>query len=139
MPTIDVDALAPTLASADFKTIDPLLFKLEEFLTLRTYLSGYALSPSDKKVWTALQSNKVALGLVRKSKFTNVTRWFTYIETVHPEVKEEATAGKAKGDKKVGANYNIGLTDTEGGVVTRFPPEPSYVALPNQPLMAAVC
>ena len=124
MKVIDADSLAPVLASADFKTVEPLLFQLEEFLTLRTYLSGYDLSESDKKVWTALLSNKVALGPVRKGKFANVTRWFSYIETTHPDIKEEAAGGKQK-EKKTGANYNIVLQGTEKGVVTRFPPEPS--------------
>lgn len=40
-----------------------------------------------------------------------------------PSKKSE---GAGKGEKKAkGASYNIGLKDTENGVVTRFPPEPS--------------
>ncbi|KKY15884.1 putative glutamyl-trna synthetase [Phaeomoniella chlamydospora] len=37
--------------------------------------------------------------------------------------KDKAAAPKPKG--KGGANYNIGLKNTDKGVVTRFPPEPS--------------
>lgn len=125
MKSLDVDSLAPTLATADFKAIDPLLFQLEEFLMLRTYLSGYGLSESDRKVWLALYSNKVSLGLVRKTKYPSVTRWFTFIESTHPEVKEQAAGEKSKIEKKGGASYSIGLSGTENGVVTRFPPEPS--------------
>lgn len=122
--SMDFDTLAPALAGGDFKSLEPLLLDLEKFLTLRTYLSGYDLSPADKKVWTALRNNKVAIGLVRKGSFASVTRWFNLIEAAHPEVKEEASGGKPKA-KKGGANYNIGLPNTENGVVTRFPPEPS--------------
>lgn len=37
---------------------------------------------------------------------------------------QTSSPGAAKG-KKQGANYNIGLKDTQNGIVTRFPPEPS--------------
>lgn len=123
MSGIDFDTLAPALAAADFKSLEPLALQLEKYLTLRTYLDGYDLSDTDRKVWTALRSNKVAMGSVRKGTFASVARWFNYIETTHPELKEEAPG--AKKANKGGANYNIGLSNTENGVVTRFPPEPS--------------
>ena len=124
MAKIDVASLTPTLATADFKALEPLLLQLEEALTLRTYLDGYGseLSALDKDVWTALKGNKFAMGTVRKAAFANVTRWFTYLEATHPELKPAAPVAKKE---KSGANYNIGLTNTEAGVVTRFPPEPS--------------
>ena len=126
MGSIDFDTFAPALAAGDFKSLEPLLLQLEKHLTLRTYVSGYELSDIDKKVWGALRNNRVAIGLVRKGSFANVTRWFNYIETAHPELQEEVGA-KTKGKKNNGggANYNIGLPNTENGVVTRFPPEPS--------------
>ncbi|KAF7561803.1 hypothetical protein G7046_g2356 [Stylonectria norvegica] len=127
MSTFDAETIAPVLVVADFKTAEPLLAQLDKFLTLRTYVNGYSLGSSDEQVWTALRTSKVAIGLVRKGTFANVTRWFNYIDAAHPEVKEKITTDKpAKAtDKSGGANYNIGLSNTENGVVTRFPPEPS--------------
>jgi glutamyl-tRNA synthetase len=113
---------AEKIGAADFKTLGPLVADLDKHLTLRTYLNGYSLSQDDEKVWTALRTNKVAIGLVRKGAYTNVTRWFKLIEEAHPELNQKLNAGKEK--RAGGANYNIGLSNTENGVVTRFPPEP---------------
>lgn len=130
MSGIDFETFAPALAAGDFKSLEPLMLQLEKYLTLRTYLDGYDISDTDRKVWTSLRSNKVAMGSVRKGAFASVARWFNYLETTYPELKEEAPG--AKKANKGGANYNIGLPNTENGVVTRFPPEPSYVlSTPN--------
>ncbi len=115
------------LAPQDFKTIEPLFRDLDSFLTLRTYLGGYSLSTDDAAVWTTISSNKVALGLVRRSAFQNVTRWFTHLEMTHPEMVAEAKSRRTTESRPApDANrYSIKLQDTENGVVTRFPPEPS--------------
>lgn len=125
MSGIDFDTLAPALAAGDFKSLEPLVLQLEKYLTLRTYIEGYDLSATDRKVWSALRTNKVAMGFMRKGTFASVTRWFNYLEATHPDLKEEVAGPKKS---KTGANYNIGLQNTENGVVTRFPPEPSYVS-----------
>ncbi len=128
---VAVDRLTTSLAATNSNELEKPLFELEGLLTLRTYLSGYELDTSERNLWVILRTNKVANGLVRQGVFTNVTRWFLYIEAVHPEIQEEIRAAQtAEKDKKAalskaGASYNIGLKDTENGVVTRFPPEPS--------------
>jgi len=122
---------APGLSTPDFKAIEAVLLEIEQFLTLRTYLDGYELTSADSDVWTALRTNKVANGIVRKGSMANVARWFSFIEASHPEIQGEIQAAQAKEKEKraaaskAGGNYNIGLKNTENGVVTRFPPEPS--------------
>lgn len=82
-------------------------------------------------MWGALRGNRAAYGYIKKSQLVNVGRWFRYIEETNPWLSEaidtlnvqvkENRAVKAK----EGASYEISLPDTEKGVVTRFPPEPS--------------
>jgi glutamyl-tRNA synthetase len=124
---------APSLSNPDFKIVEGILLELDQYLTLRTYLDGYQLSSVDKDIWTALRTNKVASGIIRKhgGSLTNVARWSSFIEASHPEIQGDIKAAQAKEKEKhaaaskAGGNYNIGLKNTENGVVTRFPPEPS--------------
>lgn len=94
-------------------------------------MGGYTLSQKDKTLWSNLRMNKVALGLIRRSAFLNVTRWFAYLETTCPEVQDEVKIrqNEAKSTtapaSQSASRYNMQLQDTENGVVTRFPPEPS--------------
>jgi glutamyl-tRNA synthetase len=122
---------APSLSTSDFKAIEAVLVELEQHLTLRTYLEGYQLNSTDKDIWTALRANKIANGIVRKGSLTNVARWSSFIDASYPEIQGDIKAAQAKEKEKrataskSGGNYNIGLKNTENGVVTRFPPEPS--------------
>lgn len=92
---------------------------------------GYELSIADIAVWGTLRGNRAAYGYIKKNHLVNVGRWFRYIEdaytwladaveTLNVQVKE-SKAVKAR----EGASYEIALLDTDKGVVTRFPPEPS--------------
>lgn len=122
-------AFAPT----DFKSVEGPLLELDTHLTLRSYVVGYTLTIADIAVWGALRGNKVAYAAIKKGAMLNVTRWFRFIEETNswiaPAVQSlNAHAQERKVAKsKEGANYDIALPDTEKGVVTRFPPEPSFV------------
>lgn len=130
--THDVQELLPGLSSTNLQTLEPLLLKLDHALTLRTYLSGYQIGPNDERAWISLRSNKVTGGLIQQQRMpTNVSRWLAYLDTMHPEIQKEVKAAQlqAKASRaaasRAGGSYSIGLPDTENGVVTRFPPEPS--------------
>jgi glutamyl-tRNA synthetase len=134
MKTQDLSQLAAKLAAPDFKAIEPHLVALDKHLILRTYVDGYSISDIDTKLWLTIRSNKVANAFLKRGILTNLGRWFNYIEQTHPEIqdevkaKEEAERAKKAAGSKAGASYNLALQDTDKGVVTRFPPEPSYVA-----------
>ncbi|KAI9369890.1 tRNA synthetases class I, catalytic domain-containing protein [Aspergillus egyptiacus] len=120
-----------SLASLDFKAIAPKLEKLNNYLILRSFLVGYALSTADIAVWGALRGNRVAIGAVRKGALVNLTRWFTFLEELCPwalaalEALNASAKEKRVAKAKEGASYDIALLNTDQGVVTRFPPEPS--------------
>lgn len=131
----EVTKYATAFAQPDFKKIEPELLTLDKYLTLRSYIDGYTISPADVKIWVALRQNKVANAFLKKGSMVNVTRWFQFIEQTHPEIQseikvaDEAAKAKRMAASKAGASYNMALQDVEKGVVTRFPPEPSYEIL----------
>ncbi|KAL8687851.1 MAG: hypothetical protein Q9218_006084, partial [Villophora microphyllina] len=115
----------------DFKSVESPLLELDSHLTLRSYVVGYTLTPADLAVWGALRGNKVAYAAVKKGSMVNVTRWFKFIEETNDWIAPAVQSLNAHAqDRKVakskeGASYDIALPDTDKGVVTRFPPEPS--------------
>jgi glutamyl-tRNA synthetase len=127
------DIFVAALTGPDFKAIEPQLLRLDKHLTLRSFIDGYTLSDTDQKIWVALRSNKITNAFLRKGSLVNLARWFTFVEETHPEIQTEikvaddAVKSKKAALSKAGSSYNIALQDTEKGVVTRFPPEPSYV------------
>lgn len=124
---------AESMTALNLKAIEPALAELDAHLTLRSHIVGYGLTEADSTVWKTLRQNRVAHAYIKQGLMVNLSRWFKYIEEVYPQEivvtvrggkgdDKKADAGKPKDD---GANYDIGLQDVEGGVVCRFPPEPS--------------
>ena len=113
------EALKPT----NPKQVEGPLGELDAHLTLRSYIVGYSLTDADTAVWTALKANHVATSaFIKSGRMVNVARWFNFIsDTAAPSV-DLPSRSKASDE---GGSYEIGLPDTDKGVVTRFPPEPS--------------
>ncbi|KAI9707612.1 MAG: hypothetical protein M1836_000573 [Candelina mexicana] len=122
---------ANDLTALDFKAIEGSLSELDSHLTLRSYIVGYALTIADLNVWGVLRGNRVAYAYLKKDQLVNLGRWFRFIEEANPWITTMIDQMNAQArDKKTakskeGASYDIALQDTEKGVVTRFPPEPS--------------
>jgi glutamyl-tRNA synthetase len=114
-------------AAVDIKSLEPPLLELDAHLTLRSYIAGYGLTEADSAVFKAITQNFRAKSFVKTGSLRNVLRWFTYIDETHPELAKAALAARPKVVVKDGDSYEIGLPEAERGVVTRFPPEPSYV------------
>ncbi|KAF2208646.1 hypothetical protein CERZMDRAFT_48815 [Cercospora zeae-maydis SCOH1-5] len=116
---------AKALEPLNLKQIEKPLANLDAHLTLRSYIVGYSATDADTTVWKTLRANRVAHAYIKQGLMVNLTRWFTFIEETAAPTMELATRPAEKKVVDDGANYEIGLPDTENGVVTRFPPEPS--------------
>ncbi|KAK3714012.1 glutamate--tRNA ligase [Vermiconidia calcicola] len=116
---------ADALKSTNPKQVEGPLGELDAHLTLRSYIVGYSLTEADTAVWTTLKANHAATSaFIKSGRMVNVARWFNFIaETAQPAI-DLPTRPKG-GAVDEGGSYDIGLPDTEKGVVTRFPPEPS--------------
>ena len=104
--------------------------ELDAHLTLRSYVVGNSLSVADALIWGALRGNKVAFSMIKRSK-NNISRWFSFVGSTHEWIVTAVTNFNAIAHQKrslasaKGGSYDIGLVQAKGGVVTRFPPEPS--------------
>ncbi|KAJ5908583.1 hypothetical protein N7495_001265 [Penicillium taxi] len=120
-----------SLVPLDFKVIEPVLQRLDTHLLLRSFVAGYSLSTPDIALWGAIRGNRIAIAALKKGTLVNLTRWYTFLNELCPwaATTTESLSAAAKEKKlakaKEGANYDIALRNTDNGVVTRFPPEPS--------------
>ncbi|MCJ1313174.1 hypothetical protein MMC25_006851 [Agyrium rufum] len=119
------------LTAPDYKLIEGPMTELDSHLTLRSHIVGYSLSVADLAVFGAIRGSKVGYGAVKKGSMINLARWYRYIEESNPWIVSAIQAMNAAANEKkaaaskAGASYDIALLDTDKGVVTRFPPEPS--------------
>ena len=112
----------------NLKQIEAPLAELNDHLTLRTYIVGYSVTDADTTVFKALRGNRIAHSYIKQGLMVNLSRWFKFIEETEKPELDLPTRAKGEGKKETkddAASYDIGLQDTEKGVVTRFPPEPS--------------
>ncbi|KAJ5517769.1 Glutamyl/glutaminyl-tRNA synthetase class Ib [Penicillium expansum] len=93
--------------------------------------SSDTLCLPDIALWGALRGNRVAAAALKKGSLVNLTRWYRFLEELCPwttaavESMNAVAKEKKVAKSKEGASYDIALKNTENGVVTRFPPEPS--------------
>ncbi|KAJ5323724.1 Glutamyl/glutaminyl-tRNA synthetase class Ib [Penicillium atrosanguineum] len=115
----------------DFKALDPVLLRLDTHLLLRSFVVGYSLSTADIALWGALRGNRIAVAALKKGNLVNLTRWYRFLEELCPwtaaavESINAVDRKKKLAKSKEGGSYDIDLRNTDNGVVTRFPPEPS--------------
>ncbi|KAK6347143.1 hypothetical protein TWF696_007223 [Orbilia brochopaga] len=122
------------LLGADYRSAVKAIEELDAHLTLRTFIVGYTPSIADIAVYGIIRGNSQFYSLVRKPTYINANRWAKYMEftpfstSALDAYKAAADARKPASDdrkKTQAGNFDIGLSNTEKGVVTRFPPEPS--------------
>jgi len=117
------------LGGKDFKATSTALEELNNHLSLRTFLVGYIETIADMTVYGALCANGQAISTIKRNHLPNLVRWFKYIGAIDrigrvvEDFKAELASKKKTKSKE--SNFEIGLLDTDKGVVTRFPPEPS--------------
>lgn len=118
------------MKSTNLRAVEPTLTELDAHLTLRSHLVGYQTTEDELLVWDALRNNHVVRSFMKQGSKANVARWFSYLTEAKDATvlvhrpKSDNVDGRSVG-KDSGSNYDIGLQDTDHGVVTRFPPEPS--------------
>ncbi|RKP28054.1 tRNA synthetases class I, catalytic domain-containing protein [Syncephalis pseudoplumigaleata] len=120
------------LSTTDFKALQPALEELNHHLLMRTFLVGHAISLADIACWGALRASPVFARVVKNPDGPAgiaLPRWFQHIASLAPvstAVVAQQTAANAVKERRDQGKFDIGLKDAvKGGVVTRFPPEPS--------------
>ncbi|RKP36299.1 tRNA synthetases class I, catalytic domain-containing protein [Dimargaris cristalligena] len=121
------------LSTSDFKQLGASLAQLNHHLVFRSFLAGYALTEADFAVWGALRSSRVFQSNLKSGTAAklgvHLVRWYNYVNTLpQAEAALQALqkAVESTRNRVDQGNFDIPLKDgVQGGVVTRFPPEPS--------------
>ncbi|KAF2422168.1 glutamyl-tRNA synthetase [Tothia fuscella] len=128
---------ATKFSTKDRKALEAAFTELDAHLTLRSYIVGYSVTEADINLWKTIRENHIAGSFVKQGLLVNAARWYKFIEETNPELatastrpaKEKAAKDAQGADEKKkddgGGNFEIGLQEVKGQVVTRFPPEPS--------------
>ncbi|KAF2152602.1 glutamyl-tRNA synthetase [Myriangium duriaei CBS 260.36] len=120
---------AQELRRSDFRLLQKPLSELDTHLTLRTYITGYGLTFFDLLIYATLRGNRFAAAGV--SVRTNVQRWFTYVESSCPWIRQARDELNAQinrfksNDEQSPSLATVAARASRGPIVTRFPPEPS--------------
>ncbi|KAG8529759.1 uncharacterized protein KY384_005240 [Bacidia gigantensis] len=119
------------ISAPDVRATEAHLLELDAHLTLRSYIVDYSVTAADIAVWGVIRGSKIGYSSMKKGAMLNVTRWYKFIEEICPWIANAIHSANAQAQARTsaqsskGASYGIGLPDTDKGVVTRFPPEPS--------------
>ncbi|KAI9221030.1 tRNA synthetases class I, catalytic domain-containing protein [Blastocladiella britannica] len=136
--TID-NFMDEAIPAADPVALKDKLTNVDAFLAMRSYLVGYHLSLADMYLWHQLRASPLfvsryakaaATGTAATSPFPHLMRWYRAVEdqpgtaaALAAWTARVSVSNKAKKDQ---GSFDIALPGAHmGGVVTRFPPEPS--------------
>ncbi|KAJ2809212.1 glutamate--tRNA ligase [Coemansia guatemalensis] len=120
------------LATKNFAALDAALAEANHHLVMRSYVAGYAATAADAALWGALRASPIVQRNLKDRTpmlGDHLVRWYTHVATqpfVNRLVEAQAAVPKEKPQSVDQGSFDLGLEGVEnGGVVTRFPPEPS--------------
>jgi glutamyl-tRNA synthetase len=119
------------LFAPDFKQLSSCFDVLNNHLTLKSFMVGYHVTIADFAIWGALKANAIFNKQLKNGKINaeNLSRWYDHmnsLDSVNDSLQAVVKAKDAVKDRSEQGNMDIPLPGAfKGGVVTRFPPEPS--------------